>query len=140
MFYWYKFLTYLFYPFTYFFLLIRKLKKKEHQVRFKEKLSKINLSRGDGFLAWFHVASVGEAMSILPLIEIFEKDSKINKILITSITLSSAQILETFLQNTKKKGIKQCFVFNIHISKGKAIGVKYIKCESFRHPEKKQCS
>jgi len=102
MFYWYKFLTYLFYPFTYFFLLIRKFKKKEHQVRFKEKLSKINLSRGDGFLVWFHVASVGEAMSILPLIEIFEKDSKINKILITSITLSSAQILEKKYHKNKK--------------------------------------
>ena len=92
--YWYKFFTYLFYPIASIYLFIRKIKKKEHKFRYKEKLSKINVSRGEGFLIWYHVASVGEAMSILPLIEKFEKDEKINRILITSITLSSAQILE----------------------------------------------
>ena len=65
-------------------------------------MSKITLPRGKGFLMWFHVASVGEAMSILPLIENFEKEEKIDKILITTITLSSARILEKkFNQNTK---------------------------------------
>ena len=67
MYFWYKLLTYLFYPFTPFFLFLRKLKKKEHPIRYKEKLSQINTPRGEGFLIWFHVASVGEAMSILPL-------------------------------------------------------------------------
>ena len=41
-------------------------------------------------------------MSILPLIENFEKEKNIDKILITTITLSSAKILEKkFSQNTK---------------------------------------
>ena len=66
MYFWYKLLTYLFYPFAPFFLFLRKLKKKEHPIRYKEKLSQINTPRGEGFLIWFHVASVGEAMSILP--------------------------------------------------------------------------
>ena len=102
MYFWYKFLTYLFYPFAPIYLYFRKLRKKEDSVRYREKLSKINMPRKDGFLIWFHVASVGEAMSILPLIENFIQDQKINKILITSITLSSGKILEKrFNQNVK---------------------------------------
>ena len=67
--YWYKLITYLFYPLAHLYLLLRLFKKKESSERYKEKLSKISVERGEGFLIWFHVASVGEAMSILPLIE-----------------------------------------------------------------------
>ena len=99
---WYKFLTYLFYPFTPIYLFLRKLKKKEDAYRYKEKMSKIEKPRGNGFLVWIHIASVGEAMSILPLIDRFEKEQKIDKILITSITLSSGKILsKKFAQNSK---------------------------------------
>ena len=102
MYFWYKLLTYLFYPFAPLFLFLRKLKKKEHSTRYKEKLSQINSLRGEGFLIWFHVASVGEAMSILPLIENFEKEKNIDKILITTITLSSATVLQKrFNESTK---------------------------------------
>ena len=102
MYFWYKLITYLFYPFAPIYLYFRKLRKKEDTIRYKEKLSKINISRGDGFLVWFHVASVGEAMSILPLIESCIDEKKINKILLTSITLSSSKILEKrFDQNAK---------------------------------------
>ncbi len=99
---WYKLFTYLFYPFSPIYLYFRKLRKKENSKSCKEKLAKINIPRGDGFLVWFHVASVGEAMSILPLIEGLLKEEKISKILITSITLSSGKILgRKFDQNTK---------------------------------------
>jgi len=102
MFYWYKFFTYLFYPFAPIYLYLRKLKKKEDPTRFKEKLSRINTKRDKGFLIWFHVASVGEAMSILPIIENCIEEEKIDKILLTSITLSSGKILEKrYKQNIK---------------------------------------
>ena len=102
MYFWYKFLTCLFYPLSPIFLFLRKIKNKEHHSRYKEKLSQISIPREKGFLLWCHVASVGEAMSILPLIENFDKDKKINKILITTITLSSAQVLQKkFSHNTK---------------------------------------
>jgi 3-deoxy-D-manno-octulosonic-acid transferase len=94
MYFWYKLFTYLFYPFAPIYLYFRKLRKKEDSVRFKEKLSKINIPRDSGFLIWFHVASVGEAMSILPLVEGCIEEKKIDKILLTSITLSSGKILE----------------------------------------------
>jgi len=102
MFFWYKFLSYLFYPFSHFFLFLRKLKKKEHKDRYSEKIAKIKIKRRDGFLIWLHVASVGEAMSILPLIGNLETEEKVNTILITSITLSSGQILEKKYNNNKK--------------------------------------
>ena len=102
MYYWYKFFAYLFYPLSFVYLFFRKIKNKEHASRYKEKLSQINIPRKEGYLLWFHVASVGEAMSILPLIENFEKEKNINRILITTITLSSAEVLQKrFAQSDK---------------------------------------
>ena len=94
MYFWYRFFTYLFYPLAPVYLYFRKIRKKEDTIRYIEKLSKIDTPRENGFLIWFHIASVGEAMSILPLIDRCMKEKKINKILITSITLSSGRILE----------------------------------------------
>ena len=102
MYFWYKFLTYLFYPFSPIYLLFRKLRKKEHSTRYKEKLSQINEIRDNGILLWFHVASVGEGLSILPLIENLVKEDKVHKILITSITLSSSEVLQKRLSGNKK--------------------------------------
>jgi len=102
MYQWYKIITYLLYPFAPLYLFFRKFRKKEDEIRYREKLSKISISRNNGILVWFHVASVGEAMSILPLIENCIEDEKINNILVTSITLSSGKILEKkYKKNTK---------------------------------------
>ena len=78
MYYWYKLITYLFYPFAPLYLYFRKLKEKEDNTSFKEKLTITDSQRNSGFLIWFHVASVGEAMSILPIIEAFIQDQKVN--------------------------------------------------------------
>ena len=52
MYFWYRLLTYLFYPFAVFFLLIRKLKKKEHITRYTEKLAKIKIKIVRVILNW----------------------------------------------------------------------------------------
>ncbi len=75
---------------------LRILKNKEDPRRFKEKFCFFSKKRKKGNLIWFHGASVGEIKSIVPLIEKLEKQKKINQILVTSSTLSSAKIFEKF--------------------------------------------
>ena len=97
-------------------ILIRLLKKKEDSSRFKEKFSFFSKKRTGGKLIWFHGASVGEILSVIPLIEKLEKNKKISQILITSNTLSSSKILKNL---NLKKTIHQFFPIdtNYHTKK-----------------------
>ena len=93
----------LFSPLIIFF---RILKNKEDKIRFKEKFCFFSKKRGKGKLIWFHGASVGEILSVIPLIHQYEKRRSITKILITSNTLSSSKVLEKY---KFKKTIHQFF-------------------------------
>ena len=75
-------------------LIVRILKKKEHILRFKEKIGFFSKKKKNGKLIWFHGASVGELQSIFPIIERLEKNKSINQILVTSNTLSSSKVIE----------------------------------------------
>ncbi len=87
-------------------IIIRLIKKKEHLKRFKEKFTVFSKKRKRGSLIWFHGASVGELMSVIPLIEKLEKNKDIKQILVTTSTLSSAKI---FARYKFKKTIHQFF-------------------------------
>tara|TARA_B100001123_G_scaffold147753_1_gene171157 strand:+ start:234 stop:1478 length:1245 start_codon:yes stop_codon:yes gene_type:complete len=87
-------------------IILRLIKKKEHPIRFKEKFCFFPIKRGNGKLIWFHGSSVGEIISIIPLVEKLEKNKSIKKILITSSTLSSSKVLTKF---KLKKTVHQFF-------------------------------
>ena len=87
-------------------IIFRLIKKKEDPYRFKEKFCFFNIKKGNGKLIWFHGSSVGEILSIIPLVEKLEKYKSINKILITSSTLSSSKVLDKF---KLKKTVHQFF-------------------------------
>ena len=75
-------------------LVARIFNKKEHKYRFKEKLGSIVIKRKPGKLIWFHASSVGELLSIIPLIEKLEKIQQIKTILVTTNTLSSSRVFK----------------------------------------------
>ena len=77
-------------------IIFRIYKGKEDKIRFREKFSIPSKKRSKGKLIWFHGASVGEILSIIPLIENYEKNKLINQILVTSSTVSSSKVLKKF--------------------------------------------
>ena len=81
-------------------IIFRIFKKKEDKKRFIEKFVFPTRTKKKGKLIWFHGASVGEILSIIPLIKNYEKNKLISQILITSSTLSSSKVLRKF--NFKK--------------------------------------
>ena len=91
-------------------IFFRILKKKDHKTRFLEKFTIFSKKRKSGNLIWFHGSSVGEILSVIPLIEKYEKDKSIDQILVTSTTLSSSKIINNF---NFKKTIHQFYVLDL---------------------------
>ena len=111
MFFIYRILTNLTLVLSPIIILIRLLKKKEDPVRYWEKFGFYSKKKLTGKLIWIHGASVGEILSMVPLIEKLENNKKIKQILVTSSTLSSSKILSTF---KLKKTVHQFFPIDTH--------------------------
>ncbi len=95
----YRVLTTLIYPLLLIYIFIRRLKKKEDQIRYKEKIfvSHFNIIRKEKKLIWFHAASIGEFKSIIPIIE--ELNTSQNyQFLISTTTLSSSNLAKEELK------------------------------------------
>ena len=97
MIFFYRLITILLYPIFILIIFFRKLKKKEHPEKYKEKLFinhfKINRNENKKLL-WFHAASVGEVNSIIPIIKELNNENSNLDFLITTVTLSSSIVIK----------------------------------------------
>ena len=84
---------------------------KEDKKRFKEKFCLFSKRNNSRETIWIHGASVGEILSIIPIIKELEKDKSIKKILLTSSTTSSASVVLKF---KFKKTVHQYYPLDIN--------------------------
>ena len=75
----------------------RRKQGKEDARRFRERQGVPSAARPKAVLLWIHAASVGEATAVLALIERLLQTRPILEILVTTGTVTSAQLLETRL-------------------------------------------
>lgn len=70
----------------------RRARGKEDAARFGERLGRAALPRPEGQLVWLHAASVGESLSMLPVIEALVARPGLN-VLVTTGTLTSGRLM-----------------------------------------------
>ena len=102
-------LTLIFIPLVIF---MRKRKGKELPERINERYGKNTLERKKGKLIWIHAASIGEYQSIIPVVDKLKKDQSIDQILITTGTVTSAQVIN---KRIKGKVIHQFIPFDVPV-------------------------
>ena len=93
----YRLLTYFFFPLLVIIIYFRSIFNKEHKTRFKEKIFSSHFKvykDSKKKLVWFHAASIGEFLSIIPLIDEINKRYKNINFLLTTVTLSSSKLFE----------------------------------------------
>ena len=96
MFFIYEVLGLIFILFSPLIFLIRIILGKENPQRFLEKFCIYSKNPNFKKTIWLHGSSVGEILSVIPIIKELEKNKKINKILLSSSTTSSALIFSKY--------------------------------------------
>ena len=89
----YRLLTTLAGPLIRLYLARRLRHGKEDATRFGERLGRAAIARPDGKLAWLHAASVGESLSLLPMIAAIKSRHPDWSLLVTTGTVTSAALM-----------------------------------------------
>ena len=89
----YRFISYLTYPFIRVLLYKRKKIGKEDLLRGRERMGYYTKARPSGRLIWLHGASVGECLSMMPLVN-YLVTLKNTQVMVTSGTVTSANLME----------------------------------------------
>ncbi len=96
----YRLATWLAAPVAPLLLAWRARRGKEEPERHPERYGLADRARPSGFLAWFHAASVGEVNAALPVIDAMAKTRPDIRILLTTATVTSAQLAHVRLPKT----------------------------------------
>jgi len=103
----YRVISILILPLLFLLFIIRAISKKENFLSFKQKFGIYSIKRPQGEIFWIHAVSVGEAISSFSLVdELLANSDKIN-ILITTTTLTSAEIVSKKISSYNNKVIHQ---------------------------------
>lgn len=83
-------------PFLVLLVLFRTLRKKEDSNRIMERFGLTKKRKPKRKIIWLHAASVGETLSVIPLLEVLQRKTNYS-ILLTSGTITSSKVLRNRL-------------------------------------------
>lgn len=90
----YRIASFLATPILYIYIMKRRKEKKEDRVRYPERFGFPSQARPEGTVIWIHAASVGEAISMLPLMRGLVARFPEAHLLLTTGTVSSANLIQ----------------------------------------------
>ncbi|MCL6229918.1 lipid IV(A) 3-deoxy-D-manno-octulosonic acid transferase [Bartonella bilalgolemii] len=93
----YRIVGFCLHPVVPFYLFFRAMRGKEERGRHKERLGKSQKVRPQSPLIWFHAASIGETVALLPLIN-YILSLKI-QVLLTTCTVTSSALVKKYFGN-----------------------------------------
>ncbi|KAM7263462.1 hypothetical protein ACFE04_001145 [Oxalis oulophora] len=93
----YRALTYGLSPLLHLHVYWRRLRGREHHLRWTERLGRPSLPRPRGPLLWFHAVSLGEGMAAIPVINQSRERRPDLNILMTSTTLTGFEVIKDCL-------------------------------------------
>ncbi len=105
-----RFLSPLFIPFVKICIAFRIKRGLENKLRIAERFGLPSQKRPSGKLIWIHAVSVGETLSVIPIINEIKRQKPDVSILLTTMTITAAQQVEQRLAN---KVIHQFIPFDI---------------------------